>query len=460
MAAEAAAPIAQVRIISQSTIRPSCRPNEESGGRVIHLTPWDLKMISVDYIQKGLLFHKYHGEDNNYISSLRTSFAATLDHFFPLAGRLAITKHDDDDSSAPRSLSVSLKCDDRGAEFIQASAPTVKVSDILDALYVPPIVLSLFPIDGLINYDGHRFPLLAVQVTELADGIFIGGSLNHVVGDGFCFWNFFNSWSEISRIGSDRGVQPPVLDRWFLDSCKPPIRLPFRSAEEIVRIRPVYTPVEECAFHFSAETVAMLKRRANAEIGGENKQITISSLQSLLARLWVSVTQARCLGPEEETTYMLLIGCRTRLTPPLPDAYLGNCGYLENVTVKTGELLQRGFSWGAWLLNQAVASYNESTVRSLQEKWAKTPYFANVNVVDKPRVLMTGSSPRFNVYGNDFGWGEPAAVRSGGGNKIDGKATIYPGPERGSMALEVCLSPSALSSLVKDEEFMELVSKN
>jgi len=72
---------------------------------------------------------------------------------------------------------------------------------------------------------------------------------------------------------------------------------------------------------------------------------------------------------------------------------------------------------------------------------------------------VTGSSPRFDVYGNDFGWGRPLAVRSGSGNKVDGKVTVYEGRDgRGIMAREACLSPEALDRLIADEEFMEAVS--
>ena len=70
-------------------------------------------------------------------------------------------------------------------------------------------------------------------------------------------------------------------------------------------------------------------------------------------------------------------------------------------------------------------------------------------------ALTTGSSPRFDVFGNDFGWGKPAAVRSGREGKMDGKATVYQGPERGgSISLEVCIAPDAMERLVADEEFM------
>ena len=75
---------------------------------------------------------------------------------------------------------------------------------------------------------------------------------------------------------------------------------------------------------------------------------------------------------------------------------------------------------------------------------------------EAPALLVTGSSPRFDVFGNDFGWGAPVAVRSGAGNKMGGKVTVYEGGcGAGSMALEVCLAPGALAKLVADQELMD-----
>ncbi|CAI0450376.1 unnamed protein product [Linum tenue] len=68
--------------------------------------------------------------------------------------------------------------------------------------------------------------------------------------------------------------------------------------------------------------------------------------------------------------------------------------------------------------------------------------------------MALSSSPRFDVYGNDFGWGKPVAVRSGSGNKFDGKLTVYPGVENGSVDVEICLSPETAARLESDTEFM------
>ena len=73
------------------------------------------------------------------------------------------------------------------------------VSDILSPLDVPVVVQSLFDHDRAVNHDSHTSPLLTVQVTELLDGVFIGCSMNHSIGEGTSYWEFWNMWSEIHR---------------------------------------------------------------------------------------------------------------------------------------------------------------------------------------------------------------------------------------------------------------------
>ena len=70
-----------------------------------------------------------------------------------------------------------------------------------------------------------------------------------------------------------------------------------------------------------------------------------------------------------------------------------------------------------------------------------------------------GSSPRFDMYGCDFGWGKAHALRNGSANKFDGKISAFPRREgSGSMDLEVCLLPEVMELLKSDEEFLQVVS--
>ena len=55
-----------------------------------------------------------------------------------------------------------------------------------------------------------------------------------------------------------------------------------------------------------------------------------------------------------------------------------------------------------------------------------------------PCSVMMGSSPRFNMYGNEFEMGKTVALRSGYANKFDGTVTSYPGYDGGgSIDLEI-----------------------
>ncbi|XP_044394293.1 BAHD acyltransferase DCR-like, partial [Triticum aestivum] len=158
----------------------------------------------------------------------------------------------------------------------------------------------------------------------------------------------------------------------------------------------------------------------------------------------------------QEMAYIVLVGFRGRVDG-IPASYAGNA--VGNVAAKStaGDIVDKGLGWTAWLLNRTIASFDEAITRDKLASWPQQPSFMHLPALLAAAATgtITGSSPRFNVYGNDFGWGAPVAVRSGSGNMVDGKATVYASRAGGgSMALEVCLALEALARLVANEEFM------
>ncbi|KAF7055864.1 hypothetical protein CFC21_063342 [Triticum aestivum] len=435
-----------VRIVSRRMVRPdpSIRWPPEHQPETIHPTPWDLRMLAVDYIQKGVLLPKTpaattQGQGRNIpvVDRLSSSFASALGRFYHLAGRLAVN-----DDGAGAGQTISLRCSNEGAEFVHAVAPGVTVADITAPLCIPRVVWSFFPLNGVLGAEAATgsCPVLAAQVTDLDDGVFVAMSLNHGVADWTTFWHLFNTWSEISRRSVDGGYDCeissplPVFERWFPNGCAVPIPVPLGKLDDIVgQRRRAYgqrPPVLECFVRFSGESVKNLVSKANAEMSGSGT--TISSLQAMLAHLWRAVFRARRLAPEQDTRYVHLVGCRGR-ADGMPAAYSGSAVSHVAADSTAGEILEKGLGRAAcFALPPALARGAEA-----------------------PALLFTGSSPRIDVYGNDFGWGAPVAVRSGGGSKLAGKATVYEGGcAAGSMALEVCLAPEALDRLVADQEFM------
>ncbi|PRQ48028.1 putative shikimate O-hydroxycinnamoyltransferase [Rosa chinensis] len=388
-----------IKIISTSTVRAAASHDIEFSTRKIELTPWDLQLLLMDPIQKGLLFHKPNTFSQNNTQRLKTSLSRTLDFFPPLSGRLATINHHDNTTS------FFINCNNAGALFVHSRADGVTVSDINDTVY----------------------PLLAVQVTELADGIFIGCTINHTVVDGTSFWHFFNSWSEISR-GFDRVSKPPVLNRWFLGGTNLPIRISFPNDHNKVLFDEIMDiesqPLKERVFHFSKESIAQLKAKANAEI---DSNTPISSLQAVLAYLWRSIIRCSDTHPDRESSYRLLIV------------------QAGTVTMKAGELLERGLGFVAREMNKMVALHTEEKIRSFLESWVQEPKLLTEGNM-AAEALVTNSSPRFNV------------TCPGSGNKSHGKITVFSGVEEGSIDIETCLLAETLEAMGNNSEFMEAVT--
>ncbi|WJX95356.1 shikimate O-hydroxycinnamoyltransferase [Trifolium repens] len=408
-----------IRVVSTDTIKAP-----KSSDHEIDLTPWDLRFLLASTNKKGLLYH--HQVVANQIERLRHSLSSALAVFQPVAGRLKITEHENN------MVSCSVTCNNAG--------PT----------YVPPIVDSFFAFIGDRNYEGTSKPLLGVQVTELVDGVFIGCTFNHAAVDGKSMWHFINLWAEISRNCCHHQIcKLPTLKRWFPNGIQRPIQFPFT-----MEVQKNHFDLSERVFHFTKEKIMQLKSKVNAETG----TIKISSLQALLTHLWCSVIRSKQFDPQEEVHNIFMIGVRPRFVPPLPEDYFGNTIISCVVKMKAGELLEEGgLCKGATEMNKLIASYSDEKLKNQYESWLRNPTFVRqVSTTDSNFLLIISSSPLFDVYGNDFGWGKPVAVRSA--YKTNGFVSVFAGREEGSIDLQVCLPYKILEAMGNDLQFMDVVS--
>uniref|UniRef100_M8BBW8 Uncharacterized protein n=1 Tax=Aegilops tauschii TaxID=37682 RepID=M8BBW8_AEGTA len=194
-----------VRIVSRRMVRPdpSIRWPPEHQPETIHPTPWDLRMLAVDYIQKGVLLPKTpaattQGQGRNIpvVDRLSSSFASALGRFYHLAGRLAVN-----DDGAGAGQTISLRCSNEGAEFVHAVAPGVTVADITAPLCIPRVVWSFFPLNGVLVAEaatGSR-PVLAAQGTHLGERVFVAFLGIAKFGVAFIKLTLLGTWGELDR---------------------------------------------------------------------------------------------------------------------------------------------------------------------------------------------------------------------------------------------------------------------
>ncbi|XP_076888117.1 putative acetyltransferase At3g50280 [Bidens hawaiensis] len=436
-----------VRSVSQFFVKP---PHDLSQDKKqpIYLTPFELSLLNLKYIQKGLIYAKPKPNQDfsmiAFLDDLRGSLSATLTHFYPLAARLSTRKQQN-----PPSYVIYINPENSpGVKFVHANVD-LTVSDILTPADVPSVVYSFFDLNDTFNHDAlnhnaHTVPLLAIQVTELTDGIFIGCSFNHVIADGTSFWHFMNAWSEIFKSKEKNNYlisRPPILKRWVLEGYNPITSLPFTHHEQFI----------ERVFHFTSPAVSKLKAKANEECNTQK----ISSLQAVSALLWRCLTRARHQPCNSETVCVIVADNRRRVKPPMSDDHFGSPIGLVMCSTTVGDLMAHGLGWAALKTHEAVSNYDCASVKEWVESWYRNPTVYKTNGVFHPNLVHIGGSPTFDAYGCEFGLGKAVAGRSGFMNKGNGIVVMHPGREGGrSMDAEICLLPEYMMDLERDEEFI------
>ncbi|KAK7300370.1 hypothetical protein RJT34_11214 [Clitoria ternatea] len=117
-----------VERVSECFVTPES-PTQESN-QICHLALWDIAMLSVNYIQKGMLFKKPTPlvDPQHFIQNPLNN----LKHSLSLAPQ----------TQDPPSYVVFVDCKNSpGAKFIYATL-NMTISDILSPIDVPPIVQS------------------------------------------------------------------------------------------------------------------------------------------------------------------------------------------------------------------------------------------------------------------------------------------------------------------------------
>ncbi|CDY30596.1 BnaAnng03710D [Brassica napus] len=252
------------------------------------------------------------------------------------------------------------------------------------------------------------------------------------------------------------------LSRWFLEGVSYPIHIPVSEAE-----KPPPPPSRELSsvpvtkdrvFHFTKKNISDLKAKANSEVGSSD--MNISSLQAVSAHMWRSIIRHSGLTGEGETHCKVVVDLRQRVNPPLEKDCFGNMVYITPATTTVEELLGRGLGWAALQISKLVSSQTNENCKAFAEDWVSNVKNLKTGVGSRMAgdTVLVSSSPRFDVYRNDFGWGKPVAVRAGPGNSISGKLVLFPGIDEGSFDIQATLWCDVLVSLLADVEFLEHVT--
>ncbi|MQM20618.1 hypothetical protein Taro_053641 [Colocasia esculenta] len=387
-----------VRVVEQCRVSPSIDGQPAIGGEVsIPLTFWDVLWIGRHPVER-LFFYRWPGLATPHFAAsalprLKRSLTLALRSYYPLAGRLrppqpAPSPEDKfhilctDADSIPFALAELCGDGDEYPSFDQLAADHPHGIDTLR-----PLVPEIPPATG---GDG----LTALQVTVFPGaGVCIGVSISHAACDGSGFTSFVKAWASTCR-----GLYSVFYDTML--RCKD-VKWPAMEGPAVV----------QSTFLLRRVDIQELRRQVSEEGA---PVAPYSSFVLSCAYVWVCLLKSAAEPPPPppevgDAAYLAFaVDCRSRLMPPLPSSYFGNCLGFCFVEARRRDLLsdQGGVGRAAEAVARSVGGLGkDGQVLQDAEEWIPK------GLAWLPgRPLSVAGSPRFGVYGTDFGWGRPAKV--------------------------------------------------
>ncbi|KAL5095796.1 hypothetical protein RYX36_000123 [Vicia faba] len=359
----------------------------------------------------------------NLVPNLKSSLSLTLQHFPPLAGKIVWPS----DSSKPF-IQFNPNDDDSGVSLLIAESSLDFNHVIENSPQEASLSRSLIPY--LESTDSFA-SVMSIQITLFPkNGFSIGITTHHAVLDGKSSTMFIKAWAYLcNKVIKTEEESPtllpelePLFNREIIkeDNSIENLSKIFPSEkgnERSLKIFPFEPKLEEsvrATFKLTCEDLDKIKQRVLSKWEifdtNESKPKNLSSFVLTCAYSLVCIAKA-FQGVEKEKekfTFAFTIDCRSRLEPPIPNNYFGNCvlGHFIN-TQPLDFIKEDGLNLVSKSIYDQIKLIKEKGVfEGTKDVFAKYTSLASEGV----EIIGVAGSNRFGVYETDFGWGRPEKV--------------------------------------------------
>ncbi|OMO85891.1 Transferase [Corchorus olitorius] len=360
--------------------------------------------------------------NSEIVPKLKQSLSLTLLHYLPLAGNLRWPS----DSPKPIILytpndGVSLTVAESNADFDLLSS-----NGIYEAAELRPLTPELITSDDSAS-------TIALQVTLFPNkGFCIGITAHHVVLDGQTTTLFFKSWAYICKQGNiyensplppnltpffDRSVikDPNGVDMLYLNQWLAALGSVNSDSNNHKSLKVFPHKAEapnlvRATVEISREDLKRLRERILPHFSDSAKELHLSTFVLTLAYLTTCIIKAR---GGDGAGIGFIIDCRSRLNPPVPQNYFGNCntGTLTMMKARDHLFDENGFVFAVKKVSDTVKeSLEKGVLQGIENKLAFLFELGMELWKSGLPIISVAGSPRFEVYGCDFGWGKPLKV--------------------------------------------------
>ncbi|KAG6496200.1 malonyl-coenzyme A:anthocyanin 3-O-glucoside-6''-O-malonyltransferase-like [Zingiber officinale] len=389
----------ELRVLERSRVAP---PPGSVGETTLPFTFFDAIWLRGGSVER-VFFYRLPHSTSHFVTSilpdLKSSLSLVLRHFYPLAGNIRRSPRDPDGNQYEIHYAegdgVTLNVAESDDDFDQVSG-----SHARDLNRILPLLPQLRN-----RGAGEGFAAMALQVTIFPDrGVAISVSIHHAACGGSSSTQFMLSWASTHALSEDTVVgEPPVIDRSLVSDPRGLYSIFYGNYDESDKLMdyPVPSDAVLASFTLKKDQIQRLKELVSIS--------RCSTIVVTYAYIWSCFTKSleTHKGGDDDGDRMahlvFPVDCKARLRPPLPETYFGNCLAPCFVDLKVSELVG-GVVAAARAIAEAIKVFVEDPLREA-ETW-----LASVESIVNEQPLSVALSPKFHVYGTDFGWGRPKKV--------------------------------------------------
>lgn len=372
--------------------------------------------------------HVFKGGNSTVI---REAFGKALVPYYPLAGRLKFSAHNNQ--------LLQIDCSGQGIWFVEASADCTLLdvnyfdeASALDDTTFDKLLPQLTPLP-VSNDSFSDPPLVLVQVTEFKCGGYVMGlTFCHSICDGLGAAQFLKAVGEFAR-GVEKLSVAPVWCRELL------LPLPQKGVAEdnsSMPPPPLTIPVpdqrlEHASFDIPLDEINQLKHEVIQELNMD-QNVFCSSFEIIAATLWrhrtraiLNITDDKKTSSntsfipaddagDEEVKLVFFANCRQLV--PLPEGFYGNCFFPVTVTASNKVVAEASLAEVVKLIKDAKADLPAEFSQWLNNKTNKPTNDDQFNDPFAPgqgvgyNTLFVSEWGRLGFNEVDYGWGKPVHV--------------------------------------------------
>ncbi|KAL6888575.1 hypothetical protein ACP4OV_009601 [Aristida adscensionis] len=451
-----------LRVLDTAVVPPSPSAGPAPPETSLPLTFFDVLWIPCPPVEPVFFYRLPPGADAAaVVSGLRDSLSRAVHGFFPLAGRLRRTP-----GAAANRYELYYRPGDgvtfTFAEYDGADFDRLAADEPREVAKITPLVPPL-PGGGAV---------LAVQATLLHSarggrGLALAVAVHHAACDGAASTHFLHTWAATARRDAGRQA-PPVIDRILLPDTRGLYDRFSQAAAgageetgEHVAVSP--DKLLLATFALSKDDVQRVKDAVAGEAArcGLAPPPRCTSLVATLGLVWscyerakeedddAAAAASRHYGDQPMAALLFPVDHRTRMSPPLPDKYFGNCVGPALAVAPRAKLAAAGGGGALFTACAAAAAAIDEALRGVgtpsMDTWMQR---IEEVIVATGGLLSVAGSPRFRVYELDLGFGPPAKVDIVSVAKT-GAVALAESRSGGGMEVGVSLQPAAMDRFRK-----------